>query len=393
VQEKPHLPSLNETFKKDDKNPFGGYIAYNQVKRLFGYRYVQINEAPFDEAWQDIYADSGRYSLYMLLTKNLIFSNNEADALIGFVKEGNDLFIAADYIDDDLLNKIRCQEERRSEIVAEVAGLMKHTSIAMHKDYRDANTSYKYYYYPFLNSFCNYNSTYAKVLGINEKDSPNYMVFFIGRGRLYLHAAPRAFSNYFLLTQSNYEYLQNILSYLRPNPQNIYWDEYYKTKRINRRKGGNNQGRDNAFSSLNVIRKHPPLLWAFWLSIAALIIYVLFNLKRKQRIINEVKPNANTTLVFAETVGRLYLQKKDNKNISEKMITYFYEYIRNKFFMNTGRINEQFVVSLASKAGVNIDEAEKLFITINKLQSSEVVSDVELLSLNNQLQNFYKSRS
>ena len=61
--------------------------------------------------------------------------------------------------------------------------------------------------------------------------------------------------------------------------------------------------------------------------------------------------------------------------------------------MNTSRINEQFVTSLAGKAGVTIADTEKLFDTINRVQSSEVVTDVELLSLNQQVQNFYKNKA
>ncbi|MEP6595185.1 MAG: DUF4350 domain-containing protein [Ginsengibacter sp.] len=395
-QENVRLPSLNETFKKEDKNPFGGYIAYTHFKKLFGYRYVQINEKPFDEAWQEMEKDIVKYSLYVLITKNLAINTGEAEALLEFVRKGNDLFISADYIDDELLNKIHCQEERRSEIVSEVAGMMKVTSVSMHGNYGDSHGGYKYFYYPFLNSFNDYDSAYTRVLGINEMDSANYVMLFLGKGRLYLHAAPRALSNYFLLTQSNYQYLQNILSYLRPEPENIYWDEYYKNKRITKKNGRGDYVKnetDNNFSSLGVIKKHSSLLWAFWLSVVVIVTYILSNIKRKQRIINEIKPNENTTLVFTETVGRLYLQKKDNKNISEKMITYFYEYIRNKFFMNTSRINDQFVTSLAGKAGITVADTEKIFDTISHVQSIEVVTDVELLSLNQQIQNFYKNRN
>jgi hypothetical protein len=395
-EKKPQLPVLNETFRKEDKNPFGGYIAYNQFKQLFGYRYVRTNEKPFDEAWRDMDEDSSKYSLYVLITKNLSINNDESDALLNFVKEGNDLFISADYIDDKLLYKVHCEEERKKEIISEVAGKMNVTSVSMQKNYGSNLTNYKYYYYPFLNSFNKYNSANTRVLGINETDDPNYIVTFIGRGRLYLHAAPRTFSNYFLLTQSNYRYLQNILSYLRPEPLNIYWDEYYKNRALGRKRGtGSNyqSDSDDNFSSLDVVKKYPSLLWAFWLAVGLMLAYILFNMKRKQRIINEIKPNVNTTLVFTETVGRLYLQKKDNKNISEKMITYFYEYVRNQFFVNTSGINQQFVTSLAGKAGITIEDTQKLFDTIHHVQSSEVVTDVELLSLNQQIQNFYKNKT
>ena len=131
-QQKHRLPSLNETFKKDDKIPFGSYIAYNHFKKLFDDRYIEINEKPFDEAWEvmEEYTNDTAYYLYVLLTKNLAVTQNEADAILGFVKEGNDMFIAADYISDELLSKINCEEQRDSEIIAEVAGILRPTSLA-----------------------------------------------------------------------------------------------------------------------------------------------------------------------------------------------------------------------------------------------------------------------
>jgi hypothetical protein len=68
----------------------------------------------------------------------------------------------------------------------------------------------------------------------------------------------------------------------------------------------------------------------------------LFDSKRRQRIIKPLQPNINTSVAFTETVGRLYLQKKDNRNIADKMITYFLEHIRNQYFLNTNQLNDEF---------------------------------------------------
>ncbi|MFN8247216.1 MAG: hypothetical protein U0T56_12660 [Ferruginibacter sp.] len=38
-------------------------------------------------------------------------------------------------------------------------------------------------------------------------------------------------------------------------------------------------------------------------------------------------------MAFTETIARLYLQKKDNKNIADKMIMYFNEFIRTHYFL------------------------------------------------------------
>jgi hypothetical protein len=92
-------------------------------------------------------------------------------------------------------------------------------------------------------------------------------------------------------------------------------------------------------------------------------------------------------------VGRLYLQKKNNKNIAEKMITYFYEHVRNKYFLNTNEINGQFIITLAGKSGFGKEETEKLFNMISAIQATESVEDEELLELNEHLQKFYKNKS
>jgi hypothetical protein len=204
---------------------------------------------------------------------------------------------------------------------------------------------------------------------------------------LYLHVAPRIFSNYFLLTGDNYKYFENVISYLRSDPKNIYWDEYYKNTNPGRRKDNSKKNGDD-FSSTRVIKQHPPLLWAFWLAIAGLLLFIFFNVKRKQRIINVVKPNVNTTVTFTETVGRLYLQKRNNNHIAEKMITYFYEHIRNKYFINTAMVNDEFINSVSGKSGVSKQQTQELFSLIEKIQSEENVNDEEILQLNMQIENF-----
>jgi hypothetical protein len=398
-QEKRSLPSLSETYQKDDTKPFGSYVAYNHFKKLFNDQYVETNKLSFNLLWNEIenYSTDTQYSLYFLLAKNIDLSDDEAQAMIEFIKAGNDMFIAADYIDHRLLDRIKCETERRDEIISEVHGKMNETSVAMDFGSDFKAPAYKYYYYPFLNSFSGYDSSGAKVLGVNEAGKPNYIIMFIGKGRLYLHAAPRAFSNYFLLTENNFHYLENVLSYLRFEPKNIYWDEYYKTHSINRGKktSGNRMGQngDNKFSSFNVIKNNPPLLWAFWLAIIALLLYILVNIKRKQRVINEIKPNTNTTVTFTETVGRLYLQKKNNKNIAEKMITYFYEHIRNSYFLNTAQVNKDFMNTLSRKSGVEIEITQKLFNTIDEVNAADNINDIELLKLNELIQTFYKNKS
>lgn len=383
------LPSLNETYNYEDKKPFGGYVAYTYIKQLLENRFIDTNTKPFDVAWKEMkdYSTRTKHSLYILISKNLILSEAEASALIAYVSEGNDLFISADYIDDKLLKQVNIELERRQEINAEVKGNFNTSSLSIQTT--NGDSLFNYYYYPFFNAFSNFDSTVIKTLGKSQDGQPDYIATFIGKGRLYLHTAPRAFSNYFLLTKDNSHYLRIALSYLRPEPKNIFWDDFYSSHSSSTNKNNNDKSSQDAdFSALGVIKSHPPLWYGFLLAVALLLLFVLFNIRRKQRLINVIKPVENNTVQFAETIGQLYLQKKDNKNITEKMITYFYGHLRNKYFLTSDPGSKEFQIVLSKKTGESLEDTEQLLNTIEQINSAELVSEEELLHLNKQIEHF-----
>ena len=392
IQTVKQMPSLNESYRKTDKSPFGSFIAYKSFQLEFSDYWINNVNRPFTKTWDDLKEHAPEtYSLYFLISKNLVLSVEEVNAMIEYVKAGNDLFISADYIDTKLLDALYCSLNRKGEIVNEVNGKMHDTHVSMFYGNDFQSPTYSYYYFPFLNYFSSYDTAYTRVLGVNEINLPNYMVLFAGKGRLYLHVAPRIFSNYFLLTKNNYQYFKYVTTYLRSDPQYVYWDEYYKD--FSSTKNKKNLSNSDQFSSLDVIKENPSLRWAFYIGRAGILLFVLFNIKRKERIIPIVKPNSNSTVAFTETVGRLYLQQKNNHNIAQKMITYFYEYLRKKYFINTSVINKQFITSLSAKSKVSIAETNELFQLIENIQATENVTDEELLELNLKMETFKKIKT
>ncbi|MEO9004034.1 MAG: DUF4350 domain-containing protein, partial [Ginsengibacter sp.] len=340
------LPSLTESYRKTDKLPFGSFIAYQGFESEFrGYR-IRRADKPFDKTWIEMKDDPGfgsQYSLYFLITKDLMLTDDETNAMMHFVKEGNDLFISAEYVDTGLLEAVFCKVDVQNELISEAMGRMGDTFVSMYYGDDFKSQRYGYYYFPFSNYIKSYDSSVTRVLGVNEQNLPNYVVLFFGKGRLYLHLAPRAFSNYFLLTKENFKYFNSVTAYLRYEPQYVYWDEYYKniTPPIN--KNLHKKNADDDFSSLSVLRKNPSLWWAFCIATTGILLFVIFNVKRKQKPVKIIMPHSNTTVAFAETIGALYLQQKNNKNIADKMITYFYEYLRRKYFINTSSIDGYFI--------------------------------------------------
>lgn len=388
------LPSLRETYRKNDALPFGSRVAFDYIESTFSKAKIVINYSNFTELSPikvkgNLNSDN---SIYFLLTKNLILNESEVQDMINFVISGNDLFISSDYIDSKLLEKIYLTMNRGPETVAEIKDIMRNTHLAMKsfQNSHDLKDTFNYYYYPFLNFFSNYDEDFTKVWGYNETGLPDFVQIKMQSGNFYIHAAPRSFSNYFLLTNNNKQYLENVLSTLRQNPSVVYWDEYYKNmtplQNKNRLKG-NDTDRD-PFSALNVVKKHPALLMAFWITLIGILLFVLFNVKRKQRMIPKISANTNATVAFTETIGKLYFQHKNNKRIAEKMITYFYENMRNTYFLKTEMSNKDLINSLAGKSGIAADKVQQLIESIHGIRMKDEITDEELLRLNEQIESF-----
>jgi hypothetical protein len=364
------IPDLRETYSRSDTRPFGAYVAYREFEGMYRHFKVRTAVQPFDRTWSDI---NDTASVYVCITRRLLLDDAEISALLDYVDRGNDLFISAGYFDEGLLHKINLGQYTGFFSDTGRAWTLRNTSTGF------LQGTYGYYYLPFSGRFILSKDPNTRILGTNDEGDINCVVHYRGRGRLFLQCDPRAFGNYFLLQKNNYRYLRNILSVTQANPEQVYWDDYYNS--------------DNTFSSLGEILKHPPLATAFWITLVLLLLYILYGVKRRQRTIAVLRPNENTTVAFTETIGRLYLQNKDNKNIADKMITYFNEYIRNNYFLNTNLINRDFITSLGRKSGVPFGKVESLYRTIEHAHRSTEIGDYELMSLNEQIQNFYKTRN
>lgn len=395
------MPSLKETFRKGDTQPFGAEVAYTLLQQYYG-ESVSINYGGFTSFIKKLELNGGlnEASAYFLLTKNLVLTSGEVGDMVSYVGLGNTLFISADYIDSKLLDAFLITVSRMGEMNAERSMDWKDTYVSV-KDpaAKDSiNKKYGYYFFPFLNFVASFDDDHVEVLGKNEIGKPDFIVYKYKRGNLFIHLAPRTFSNYFLLSNDNYGYAESIYSYLPDLVGTIYWDEFYKnlsTAQNQRRSLTNqpNNNESNGFSSFSVISNNPPLFWAFITVSIALVIFMIFNLKRRQRPIPLKKTPDNATLEFTHTIGRLYLQNKNNKKISAKMITYFYEGVRNKYFINKQQNDKDYLASLSGKSGVPLNEVMELFETIQYIQSSEKVEDAELIKLNTQIESFNRKKN
>ena len=372
------LPPLKETYSQQDKNPFGSYVLHNQLEQLYYHNTILTISEKFDNTWRNI-SDTG--SLYIGISKYLFLSNPDLEGMLNYVNIGNSLFISSEHIDQHLLDTLGLSISKPN--LLQSFAEMKYTSVELEREVFRDSAAYEYFYIPFNRHFTRIDSLTSKPLGSNQAGT-NFLVVFYGRGRFYLHLEPRALSNYFLLQKENFRYLRNLFALTPTIPEHVYWDDYYRKLNYQSQGGGK--------SSLSVLLQYPAMAWAFWLLLVLLVLYIYFGGKRRQRIVEPIAPNINTTLTYTETIGRLYLQKKDNRNIADKLVTYFLEHIRNHYFLNTSHFNETFISTLSRKTNNTKEGTALLFQSIAAIQQSTELTDQELLQLNQQIENFYKNK-
>ena len=379
---KRRLPDLRETYSYKDNKPFDASVAYSMLKEAYPHQYPELIEKEFADNYQWDYDTS---SLYVNISRNFFLSDRDAESLLDFVYKGNTVFISAENIDSNLLSKVHAKTAKDLSVLIYREDPLRYTSTGLTKKLSVYKESFQYFYYPFTNYFTDIKGLHAQPAGVNQDGSTNLCAFFWGKGRIFLHCEPRALSNYFLLSDNNYLYMEEIIRLLPGMPENVYWDDLHRMQ--NYRSRG-----DGSFSTFDTIMKYPALARAFFIALGLLLLYIFFNSKRRQRIIPVIKPAENNSVAFTEAIAGLYLGKKDNKLISEKMITYFNEHVRSKYFMQMNIQEQGYADMLSRKSGVSTDITIPLAQAMRSVTASPRVSDQQLLLLNGLTEKFFKHK-
>lgn len=376
------LPDMRENYSYKNTEPFGSKVAYLMLEKNYEDNYIDPIKESFQNAskwWGD------KEALYVCISNKFYTDKKDAGDLLNFAKKGNTVFISSNTIDENLLSQLYL-ESNETSITGGNKPRYEQTATGINFMEEELPAYYSYFYHPFENYYKNIKSVYKKSLGAaKNNEQPNLLIIYWGKGKIILHAEPKALSNYFLLTNDNFNYFSNIMKLFPESPEHIYWDDYYHN--IDYRDD------DGSFSTLATIFQYPALKWAFLLGFWLLIFYILINRKRRQRIIPVIPETKNSSIAFAQAIAGLYLKENDNKAISKKMITYFNEGIRSRYFLNSSQPNENYLQTLSSKSGLELSKIKELYHSINMALQAYMVTDDELLKLNEQIQFFYKNRN
>lgn len=366
---KPKPTDWTPSYLKEDKIPFGLYILFHEVERLFPDMKIKTTRLP---AYNTLKGKHFKKTAYLFIAGEVKFSSYDYRELVQYMRDGNDVFIATFNLNRALSDKLKIRISSSLNYTKEKSTPVNFVNPVLkgHPDYVfDKGLGDQY--------FSKIDTLKATVLGRNANGEVNFVKYTFGKGGLYLLPNPQLLSNYNLLNLRGAEYAARALSYL-PTPETLIWDE------------NNTRGSTDDSDILRVLFKHAPLRWAYYLALTGLLVFVFFEMKRRQRIIPIVSPLKNSSVDFVRVVGKVYYQQRDNRDIAHKKISYFLEHIRATYRLKTTVLDKEFVNALAVKSGLTEIVVQELFILIRGLKNAPMVNDQQLIDLNKSIEKFYK---
>jgi len=225
------------------------------------------------------------------------------------------------------------------------------------------------------NSFEPLSSDSLEVLAYNDEDRP-VLVRYRNNGQLVFSTIPLSFTNYFTLLEETTAFTEAQLL-LIPQDEPLIRNQYYHV------------GRLESTSPLRVLLSNPSLRWATFLLLFGILLFFLFQSKRKQRIIPVIQPLSNLTLEFVRTLGRLYYRQSDHVNLCKKRVLYWKEFIRSRYNLNTQYLNYDFIEELSYKSGRDEGLIAELVKSVNHIESGQQLSGELLLNFEKKLNEFY----
>jgi len=366
---KPKPTDWTSTYLKEDKIPFGTYILHQQIQNIFPRSGILVSNKRVYNTLKD---KQFKNSNYLLVASQIDVDRFDLKELLRFMNDGNHVFMASFKLSDILRKKLRLESASSFSYTDSPTASINFTNPRL-----GPKTNYLFKKGLASQYYSRFDTSAATVLGKNKAGKANFLRYTFGKGSLYLLPNPQLLTNYGLLSAAGPAYASKALSYL-PAGQTLIWDEF------------NSRDSTEDKAVLRVIFGNAYLRWAYYLALGGLVIFVLFQMKRRQRIIPLIVRPANSSVEFVKVVGKVYYQQRDNQDIASKKSKYFLAHIRSRYQLKTVELNDELQEQLCLRSGADPATVRKIFGLIKGIGKGSPVDDKTLILFNKLTEQFYK---
>lgn len=354
-----------KNYDVNKKSPFGLYVFDQEFASLLNNNIERSDLSPFNYYGYD--SAIAKHNILLIQKSIDTYSWNK---ILNQVSKGSTALIISEDIPKNIQDTLRFKE---MQISFEETQSLQFTDIKFKQD------SLRIDKFPSEIGFKYIDKNHqilGKTVEKSNYDQANFIKINFGEGHFYIHTEPLFLTNYYLLKNNNYQYLENVFSYL-PNQKTVWFTQ--------------NSSVAVSASPLRFILANDALRYAWWLLLASLLLFTIFNIKRKQRIVPVIEPLKNKSVEFIKSIGNLYLQEGDFHDMMAKKTQYFLSKVRMDLLLDTQHLDDNFAKKLQLKTGKPIEKIQEAIALIKKAQDpyAQVMKD-DLIKMNQILNEILK---
>jgi hypothetical protein len=391
-----------ETYKEDSKQPYGSFVIHEILKKYYPNQDFKDLKTPLSISLPNPDSTS-ILGNYIFIGDGFYADTIDIDRLLKFVKAGNKAFIASNALPNYLLEEVfqdSCFDDDegafnrfRYDWNDTVRFTFKHPQLLENKAFTYSKVvngeifSNDWSYIDTIRGECVEGAKDLTPLGYADDENINFARLDCGKGSVYIHTNPLAFTNYFMLEADKVRYASKAFSHLQAGI--IYWDTKNRTSReVVQRMNGSNARMDKD-SPLKYILQQPALRWAWFIFLGLIALYLIFAAKRRQRIIPVLEDKSNTSLDFIQTIGNMYFAQGEHIRLCDMMLKQFQTFVRERYHLASREMDETFMNTLATKSDVPQERIKRIVGFERRIYVNDITEDT-MIEFHQLLNNFYK---
>lgn len=376
-------------------DPYGYFIFYHLLKN----QHADFRTLRFNSQYKSLDTINVRKRLYVFVGAKFKTHEKRVDKVLDFVNRGNDALICADLFPDQVKKIIEDHYSVKTSVFTNIDVNFTDSALRVPYYFKIRFVYKRKTKERFWTSFertSNYysldstNQTPAEVT-VYETNvntfNPVYISIPYGKGHLYLSSLPYSLTNIALNYESGIRHAERIIACL-PQDKPIIYDTYINKHPQDVEEPGDPSRRS---SPLEFILANKPLRWAYYIILFGLVLYILFKSKRRQRIIPAHEEVENNSVEFADTMSKLYLQYGQHKYIVFQQERNLLNYIRNKYYIKTMKVDDEYIERVAIKSGIDKARLTNLFNRFAGIKRDNFASSNDVVQIYAEIEHFYKN--
>lgn len=390
----------SEEYELDKDKPYGTWLISELLKEYNDQPFKELN-LPLDKSLKDAKSPSN----YVFIGGEIYLEETTSDSLLSYVAKGNNAFIFTKNQPYLLLDKLL--EDIDLDSIYSLYAFVYSDSLVNQLDptffelakeqeltciKRNEKVAY---YWSYLKEF--YEHPKIEKLGRSKAyaedglyEGVNFYKIDFGEGSFYFHSQPISFTNILLKEEGMLAYTNNVFAPLNSGP--IYWEEH--NWRFNKPNPKTWLYKPSFFNSskspLNFILTNPPLKWAWYLLLFFILLFMIFNGKRRKAIIPILADRSNTSLEHLKKMSILYKKDENHYVICAKMFENFLGYIQNELRISTNQDPEKLSNEIHKKRNIDLVYVKAVFDTWRQIEFSKTAGKETLKKFNAELNAFYE---